>query len=110
MPLSPVEAALSLLGGSTDQQDAGSPRVGTGSLFETVGSIIDELASSDDGVIRAAEVPSTCSGLTCGSSTVVKRTGALFIVLICLAVAIAGALVIRAMSRRSTTELPLDRS
>ena len=108
--LSPFEAALSLLGGSTDQEDASSPRVGTGSLFETVGSIIDELTSSDDGVIRAAEAPSTCSELACGSSTVVKRTGTFFIVLICLAMAIAGAIVIRAMSRRSTTELPSDRS
>ena len=109
LALSPFEAALSLLGGSTDQKDAGSPRVGTGSLFETVGSIIDELTSSDDGAIRAAEAPSTCSGLACGSSTAVKRTGRLFIVLICLAIAIAGALVIRAISRRSTTALPSDR-
>lgn len=109
VPLSPFEAALSLLGRSTDQEDASPPRVGTGSLFETVGSIIDELTSSDDRVIRAAEVPSTCSGLACGSSTDVKRTGTLFIVLMCLAIAIAGTLIIRAMSGRSTTELPSDR-
>lgn len=108
--LSPFEAALTLLGGSTGQEDASSPRAGTGSLFETVGSIIDELTSSDDGVIGAAEAPSTCSELACGSSTVVKRTGTFFIVLICLAMAIAGAIVIRAMSRRSTTELSSDRS
>jgi hypothetical protein len=110
VPLSPFEAALSLLGGSTDQEDAGSPPVGTGSLFETVGSIIDELTSSDDRVIRAAEVPSTCAGVACGSPNDVTRTRTLFIVLICLAVAIAGAFAIRAMSRRSTTALPSDRS
>jgi hypothetical protein len=110
VPLSPFEAALSLLGGSTDQEDAGSPPVGTGSLFETVGSIIDELTSSDDRVIRAAEVPSTCAGVACGSPNDVTRTRTLFIVLICLAVAIAGAFAIRATSRRSTTALPSDQS
>lgn len=105
--LSPFEAALSLLGGSTGQEDASSPRVGTGSLFETVGSIIDELTSSNDPAIRAAEAPSTCPGSACVSSTDAK--GTLFIVLICLAIAIAGALVIRAMSRRSTTPPLSDR-
>ena len=105
--LSPFEAALSLLGGSTGQEDASSPRVGTGSLFETVGSIIDELTSSNDPAIRAAEAPSTCPGSACVSSTDAK--GTLFIVLICLAIAVAGALVIRAMSRRSTTPPLSDR-
>jgi outer membrane biosynthesis protein TonB len=107
--LSPFEAALSLLGGSTGQEDASSPRVGTGSLFETVGSIIDELTSSNDPAIRAAEAPSTCPGSACLSSTDAKGTRTSFIVLICLAIAIAGALVIRAMSRRSTTPPLSDR-
>lgn len=106
---SPFEAALSLLGGGTGQEDASSPRAGTGSLFETVGSIIDELTSSDDPAIRAAEAPSTCPGSACVSSTDAKGTRTLFIVLICLAIAVAGAIVIRAMSRRSTTLPPLDR-
>jgi hypothetical protein len=107
--LSPFEAALSLLGGSTDQEDASSPSVGTGSLFATVGSIIDELTSSDDSAIRAAEAPSTCPGSACGSPTDAAGTRALFTVLICLAIVIAGAFVIRAINRRSTTELPSDR-
>lgn len=98
VPPSSLVAALDLFGGSADR----GPRDGTGSLFATVGSIIHEL-SSDEGAIRGAEA--LCPGSTCGSSTTdATASGAPFIVLICLAIAIAGALVvIRAISPRSTT-------
>jgi hypothetical protein len=109
VPPDPHQAALGLIGGSADRGDAGLARDGTGSLFTTVASIIDELASSDDRAIRAAEAPTQCPGLGCGSPTEATTTRALFIVLTCLAIAVAGAVVILARSRRSTTELPSDR-
>ena len=107
--LSPFEAAVSLLGGGTGQEDESSRRVGTGSLFESVGSIIEVLTSSNDPAIRAAEAPSTCPGSACASSTDAKGTRTLFFVLICLAIALVGVLAIRAMSRRSTTPPLSDR-
>lgn len=91
---SSYEAFQDLFGGSADRKDAISARDGTGSLFATVGSIIDELTSSDGPVIRAADAPSACLGSGCGSSTDATATPTLFIVLICLAIAIAGVIVI----------------
>ena len=105
VPPGPYETALDLFEGSADR----GARDGTGSLFGTVASIIDELASSDGQAIQAAEAPSTCPGSACASSPDAAGTRTLFIVLICLAIASAGALVIRAMSRRSTTAPPSDR-
>ncbi len=96
-------------GGSTDRRNTGIARDGTGSLFATVASIIDELAASDDRPIRAAEAQSTCPGFTCGSPTDAGETLALFVVLTVLAIVFAGVVVIRARSRRSTTEPPSDR-
>lgn len=99
VPPSSYEAALDLLDGRADR----GARDGTASLFGTVGSIIDALTSSDEGAIRAAEAPSTCLGSDCGSSTTdATENRAPFIVLICLAIAVAGVFVIRAMSPRST--------
>jgi hypothetical protein len=101
---------LELLGGSGDEGDASSARDGTGSLFTTVASIIDELASSDDRAIRAAEAPTSCPGFACASPTDATEDRALlFIVLICLPIAFAGVLVLRARSRRSTSEPLSDR-
>jgi hypothetical protein len=105
---SSYEAALDLFGGSAGREDATSAPDGTGSLFATVGSIIDELTTSDDPAIRAAEAPSTCSGLACESSTGAADDRTLFIILACLAIVIAGVLVVRARGRRQTTELPSD--
>jgi hypothetical protein len=86
---------LDLFGGSGDPEG----RDGTGSLFATVASIIDELTSSDDRAIRAAETtPFTCPGPACGASTAAGT--AFLLVLISLATAIAEVLVIRAISRR----------
>ena len=109
VPPSSYEAASDLLGGSADQGNTGNVRDGAGSLFATVASIIDELATPDDRAIQAAEAPAACPGSGCGSPTGSTMTRALLIALVCLAIAVAGVLVIRARSRRSTTELPTDR-
>ncbi|HEX6581347.1 MAG TPA: hypothetical protein VF195_10805 [Actinomycetota bacterium] len=109
MTPSSYEAALDLFGRRADREDATSAPDGTGSLFATVGSIIDELTSSDDPPIRAAEASSACPGSDCDSPGDVTQTRALVIVLAGLAIAFAGVLVIRARSRRSTTEVPSDR-
>ncbi len=111
VPPGPYQAALDLIGRSGDEGDPSSAREGTGSLFTTVASIIDELASSDDRAIGAAEAPTSCPGFACPSPTDATEDRALlFIVVICLSIAFAGVLVIRAKSRRSTSEPLSDRA
>jgi hypothetical protein len=99
---------LDLLEGDADRGDGGFARDGTGSLFTTVASIIDELTSSAD-PIRAAEARTPCSGFDCGAPTDATEDRAMLIVLTCLAIAFGGVLVVRARGRRSRTGLPSDR-
>jgi outer membrane biosynthesis protein TonB len=108
-PLNPYDGGQDPFGGSEPGEVAGFAGDGSESLFGTVASIIDELTTTGDRAIQAAEAPSTCPGSSCDSSTDATGTRALFIVLTCLAIAFAGALVIRARDRRPAIELSSHR-
>jgi hypothetical protein len=100
---------LDPLGGDADRGDAGFARDGTGSLFTTVASIIDELTSSTDQAIRATDARTPCLGFACGSANDATEDRTLLTVLICLAIAFGGVLVVRARGRRSRAGSPSDR-
>ncbi|MDQ5875197.1 MAG: hypothetical protein M3526_07435, partial [Actinomycetota bacterium] len=78
---------------------------GAGSLFiESVASILDELASSADSTVRAAEGTSSCLGPQCGSTFDSLGSKALAIILISVILAVVAALATRAGRRRSSNE------
>lgn len=81
------------------QDDAESVQ-GGGSWIEAVESILDELASTEETAVRAADGRSPCSGSECSSTFGPVR--ALVLVSVGLLLAVAGVFVIRA-ARRSNT-------
>lgn len=97
--------------GESAQNDSGvvpvnseSVQGGDGSWIQSVASILDELASIGDAPVRAAEGTSLCPGSECGSTFDAIGSEALALVLICVSLAVAGTLAIRARRRRSSTE------
>jgi hypothetical protein len=81
---------------------------GAGSFIRSVASILYDLASTGDAPVRAAERTSLCPGSECGSTIGAIGSKAVALVLICVILAVAGALAIRAGLRRSTTDPPAE--
>jgi hypothetical protein len=67
-----------------------------------VASMLDELASTGDAPLRAADGTSLCPGSECGSIFDASGSEALTLILICVILAVAGTLAILAVRRRST--------
>jgi hypothetical protein len=72
-----------------------------GSWIRSVASILDELASTGDAPVRAADGTSLCPGSECGSTFDASGSEVLTFLLICVIVAVAGTLAILAGRRRS---------
>jgi hypothetical protein len=70
------------------------------SWIQAVASILDQLASTGNGPVRATEDPATCLGPECGSSSEARGSKAA-LVLLALIVGVAGSYAIGAQRRRS---------
>jgi hypothetical protein len=92
-------------GGSGDvPEDEKNVPGSIGSWIQSVASILDELASTGDARVRAADGTSLCPGSECGSIFDASGSEALTFILVCVILAVAGTLAIRAGRRRSSTE------
>jgi hypothetical protein len=81
---------------------------GAASWIQSVASILDELASTGDGPVRAAERASRCPGSECGSTSDAIGSEVLVLVLICVILAVSPErLASRAGRRRSNPSRPL---
>jgi hypothetical protein len=67
-----------------------------------VASILDELASTGDARVRAADGTSLCPGSECGPTFDASDSEALTLIQICVILPVAGTLAIRVGRRRST--------
>lgn len=89
--------------GSGDvSEDEKNVRGSIGSWIHSVASILNELASTADVRVRAADGTSLCPGSDCGSTFNRNGFEALTFILICVILAVAGTIAILAGRRRST--------
>ncbi len=83
-------------------EDERSVRGSIGSWIHSVASVLNELASTGDARVRAADGTSLCPGSECGPTFDASDSEALTLIQICVILAVAGTLAIFAGRRRST--------